>query len=99
MDNDLLKKLAHLKILLKRNGGIAVDITQLVNDRSYARSVLTQAEDCDAEEIVLLALELKDKLGLLRAPSPKPAIVPAKAEEVVKEKPKADAKYIFGTRG
>ena len=30
MDNDLLKKLAHLKILLKRNGGIAVDIINLV---------------------------------------------------------------------
>ena len=99
MDSDLLKKLAHLKILLKRNGGIAVDITQLVNDRSYARSILTQAEDSDAEEIVLLALELKDKLGLLRATPPKPVIAPAKTEDVAKEKPKTAAKYLFGTRG
>ena len=97
MDNELLKKLAHLKILLKRNGGIAVDITQLIADRAYARDLLTKAEDMDSEEIVLLALDLKDKLGLL-APLPASSTAPEKAADG-EEKPKSAQKYVPGTRG
>jgi hypothetical protein len=97
MDNELLKKLAHLKILLKCNGGIAVDITQLGADRAYARDLLTKAEDIDSEEIVLLALDLKDKLGLL-APLPASSTAPEKAADA-EEKPKPRQKYVLGTRG
>jgi hypothetical protein len=97
MDNELLKKLAHLKILLKRNGGIAVDITQLIADPAYARDLLTKAEEIDSEEIVLLALDLKDKLGLL-TPPPAASTAPAKAA-ADEEKPKSAQKYVLGARG
>ena len=96
MDNELLKKLAHLKILLKRNG-IAVDITQLIAVPAYARDLLTQAEELDSEEIVVLALDLKDKLGLL-TPPPAASTAPAKAA-ADEEKPKSAQKYVLGARG
>jgi hypothetical protein len=97
MDNELLKKLAHLKILLKRNGGIAVDITQLIADPAYARDLLTKAEEIDSEEIVLLALDLKDKLGLLKLPPAQPTAPVKVADE--EEKPKPAQKYVLGARG
>lgn len=98
MDNELLKKLAHLKILLKRNGGIAVDITQLIADPAYARDILTKAEEVDSEEIVLLALDLKDKLGLLTPPPAPPTAAP-KVADAAEEKAKPAQKYVLGARG
>ena len=86
--------------MLKRNGGIAVDITRLIADPAYARTVLTRAEEVDSEEIVLLALDLKDKLRLLTpAPVARLTSVPQKTAEAVEDKPKPAQKYVLGTRG
>ncbi len=100
MDGEVLKKLAKLKLLVKRSGGQSIEVSTIISDRQYARNVLTAAEESDNEELILLALELKDALGLL-ATVPEPA--PAEARKPEPEPPSSSDKiagrYMFGARG
>jgi hypothetical protein len=71
MDQELLKTLAHFKIMLKREKGMSVDLEKLLSDAAYGRQILIAAEESDNEALVLLALTLRDKLGhLVAAPAP-----------------------------
>jgi len=91
MDHELLKELAHFKVLLRKAKQHSTDIERLISDPPYAKQVLSLAEEADSEELVLMALDLKDKLGLLPQPG------------VPKVEPVADAeegqKYVKGLRG
>jgi hypothetical protein len=88
MDQEMLKLLAQFRILLKKEKGIHVDFERLAGDPAYARELVKAGEDCDNEVLVMLALQLHEKLGLMAAP--KPAPVPAKAVSA--------EKYKFGAR-
>jgi hypothetical protein len=91
MDQETLKQLAHFKIMLKREKGLQVDLEKLLNDSAYGRQMLSAAEDSDKEELVLLALTLRDKFGHLKvAPAAKP-------EEKKDDKP-PPGKYMHGAR-
>jgi hypothetical protein len=95
MDQALLKELAHFKLLLKKTASHSTDIEKLLSDKAYGKQVLSLAEESDNEELILMALDLKDKLGLL--PQPGKAVETKPAENEVEEKPQD--KYKFGARG
>jgi hypothetical protein len=102
MDQELLKELAHFKVMLKKQTGLSADISKLMTDKAYGLSTLSAAEECDDVDLITLALTLKSKLGLLPQPraqsaAPAPAPAPAAKPEPEPEKPKG--KYVFGTRG
>ena len=95
MEQELLKALAHFKILFKKEKGVPVDLEKMLGDASYGRQVLAQAEESANETLVVLALAIKDKLGYLKVAAATPA-APVAAE---KKPPAADAKkYMYGPR-
>ncbi|MBL8522456.1 MAG: hypothetical protein JNN20_02085 [Betaproteobacteria bacterium] len=96
MDQALLKELAHFKLLLKKTANHSTDIEKLLSDKAYAKQVLSLAEESDNEELIVMALDLKDKLGLLPQPG---KAVEAKPEEEASEEDKNKGKYVFGARG
>jgi hypothetical protein len=93
MDQELLKTLAHFKILLKKEKGLAVDLEKMMQDAAYGRQMLAAAEESDNEALVLSAVTIRDKLGQFKAGAqPKPA-------EEKDKKPDAPAgKYMHGAR-
>ncbi len=94
MDQALLKELAQFKMLFKRTINQTVDIERLIADAPYGKDLLSLAEDSDNETLVLMALSLKDKLGLL--PQPRVAeATPAEGEADAKP----NDKYVRGARG
>ncbi|HEX9390418.1 MAG TPA: hypothetical protein VF928_03805 [Usitatibacteraceae bacterium] len=94
MDQALLKELAQFKMLFKRTINQTVDIERLISDAPYGKDLLSLAEDSDNETLVLMALSLKDKLGLL--PQPRAAeATPAEAGADAKP----NDKYVRGARG
>jgi hypothetical protein len=103
MDHELLKMLAHLRIVAKR-AGLNCDLTRMLQDRAYAREFLDAAMTADNEELVFAALAMQDKMGLIVAapqtaaaaePKPEP-----KPDPTVPVKAGVDAnKYKFGPRG
>lgn len=96
MDQSLLKELAQFKLLLKRATQHSADIERLITDPAYGKEVLSLAEESDNEQLVILALELKDRLGLLPQPggSKSAAVAPAAAPE-----PADTKKYVGSLRG
>jgi hypothetical protein len=100
MEQELLKALAHFKILFRKEKGAPVDLEKMLSDPAYGRQVLAQAEDCDNETLVVLALGIKDKLGYLKVAAAPPAPPgPAAAEKKQPVAAGADAKkYMYGPR-
>jgi hypothetical protein len=97
MDQELLKELAHLKMLLKKQNGTSVDLGKLLSDKTYAAEVLGVAEETDNPPLVMLAIDLKARLGLIPdAPTNAPAAAAPAPEDPDKPPQK---KYVFGTRG
>ncbi len=94
MDQALLRELAQFKMLFRRNTQSAVDIEKLISDPVYGREILTVAENTDDETLVVMALDLKDKLGLL----PQPRAAEAKPAESAVDAKLGD-KYVRGARG
>jgi hypothetical protein len=99
MDQDLLKALAHFKVLLKKEKGMQVDLEKLLRDAAYGRQIMALAEESENETLVFVALSIKDKLGHLKvAPAPAPA-ASAAAEKPQEKKPAAQTgKYFYGPR-
>lgn len=90
MDNEILKKVAKLGILARKQGTTKLDFNRLLTDSAYANLMLSELERCDDEELLLLCLSLKQDLGLLSnmlGNSPKPAAVTN------------STRYMFSTRG
>ncbi len=97
MDQDLLKALAHFKILLKKVKGVQVDLEKLLRDAAYGRQIMALAEESENETLVFVALSIKDKLGHLKV-APAPAAL-APAEKPQDKKPAAPSgKYFYGPR-
>lgn len=97
MDQNALRNLARLKLVARKQFGMDVDVQRMVSDNGYARDMLDRIEQSDDEDTLVLALSMRNDLGLLvsAASEPPPAAVPAAA---VRE-PAAQRKYIGGVRG
>ena len=91
MDQDGLKKLAQFRILMKNEKRVQIDFEKILSDTSYARHNLNLAEDSDNEILVILALSLRQALGLLTPPAPEQG--PEQAAV-----PSNGKKYMFGAR-
>jgi|SRR5690606_32292923 hypothetical protein len=87
--------LARFKLQARRNLDMVVDLVALVEDRHYADVVLRQVEDgAEDEELLLLAIRLRDCLGAQRLPPP--VEVPANDDMAEPRRPVRD--YRFGAR-
>ena len=88
MDQETLKLLAKVKVAARKAVGLDIDVQRLTHDAKYATEVLGKAMQTDNEELVLAAITLQDKFGLLKEAPPEAPSTEA-----------ADAKYKFGARG
>lgn len=94
MDAKLYKLAAQFKIKCKKSG-FDFEIVRFIDDREYARQILSNLDGLEDEETMLLGLVLRDELGFTpaapEAPAPKPAPAP--------EPDPLMGKYRYGARG
>lgn len=90
MDNEILKKVAKLGVLARKQGTTGLDFNRLLTDRLYADHLLSGLEASSDEELLLLCLSLKVDFGIL------PGTVEVRSA-------KADAngstRYLYSSRG
>jgi hypothetical protein len=90
MDQETLKLLAKVKVAARKSVGVDIDIQRLTHDAKYASEVLGKATQSDDESLVLCAITLQDKFGLLKE---------ARSESADASAAVAEDKYKFGARG
>jgi hypothetical protein len=90
MDNDTMILLARFTIQARKLIG-AVDSNLLANDEIYRNSIFQQIDAKAEEELLLLSLTLRNKLGALGTAK--------SAEEPAKNPDNVADKYKFGARG
>ncbi len=89
MDNDTIILLARFTIQARKLIG-AIDSNMLANDEIYRNSIFQQIDAQAEEELLLLSLTLRNKLGSLNKSSV--ATEPVRSDNVTD-------KYKFGARG
>lgn len=92
MDNDTLKLLARFTIQARKIIG-SIDTNLLAKDALYSASIFQKVEELADEELVLLSLTLRQKLGLLEVNNTK------SSPDTEPEPPEDKSKYKFGARG
>jgi len=103
MDNELLTRVARLKVRLRRGRAISLNSQRFFSESAYALAMLDLAEDDDEEEVVILALELRQLMGFL-PPLPVTADAPAATASAAPRAAPASAarpdsgRYRFGPR-
>ena len=70
----------------------SIDSDKLMHDRQYAHDVFLKIDEKGDEELVMLALQLRERLGLMHAESS------GNGAEEPRPKEKTTGKYIYGTR-
>ncbi len=95
-----LASLARFKLLMRQIHKTVVDLTLLSQDLAYRKQVLDQAENTDDENLLLLAIQLRARLGLLTAlPLAEPAPPqPAEAASKSSETPSTEGRYTLSLR-
>jgi hypothetical protein len=94
MDRETLNEMVRLKFDSRKVGGPDIDLVKLAGDATYASEIFSAVEQLPDESLVLLAITLRDKFGLLPA---KPAAAAAEPAEV-KAKPPPSKRYLSGAR-
>lgn len=97
MDRETLNEMVKLKFSARKAGGPEIDLVKLAADAAYADKVFSQVENQEDESLVLLAMTLRDKFGLLSAMPTLPAPASARVEEKTPDEPAA-ARYMSGAR-
>jgi hypothetical protein len=96
MDSETLSEMVKLKFSSRKAGGPDIDLVKLASDTEYAHETFAAIEKLPFESLVLLALTLRVKFGLLDplpgAPASKPESVVAKVEAP------AQQRYMSGAR-
>jgi hypothetical protein len=67
MDRETLNEMVKLKFAARKAGGPEIDLVKLAGDAAYAARILSAIENLPDESLVLLAMTLRDKFGLLAA--------------------------------
>lgn len=93
MDRETLNEMVKLKFGARKAGGPEIDLVKLAADAVYADATLSAVENLPDESLVLLAMTLRDKFGLLAA---QPVAPTAAATPVAEAKPAS--RYILGAR-
>lgn len=95
MDRETLNEMVKFKFALRKAGGPETDLVKLAGDARYADEIFRAAEAVPDEALVLLAMTLRDKFGLLTGLPDMPA-PGAKAPEPESSPPVA--RYMRGAR-
>lgn len=90
MDNEILKKVAKLGVLARKNGMGKLDYNRLLTDSAYANQLLSELEGSNDEELLLLCLSLKVDLVILPGSLHQPE---------AKTKVEDNTRYLFSSRG
>jgi hypothetical protein len=79
LDRETLNEMVKLKFASRKAGGPEVDLVKLAGDATYAARVFSAIENLPDESLVLLAMTLRDKFGLLAAKpqAPEAAVPPS----------------------
>jgi hypothetical protein len=87
MDQETLKMLAKVKVAARKSLGLDIDVQRLTHDAKYAAETLAKATQSDDESLVLVAITLQDRFGLLKD-------APAETGDATDPE-----KYKYGARG
>jgi hypothetical protein len=90
VDNEVLKKVAKLGVLARKNGVVKLDYNRLLTDRGYANQLLSELEANNDEDLLLLCLSLKVDLGILPGNFQTPSAQPISSDQT---------RYLFSSRG
>lgn len=95
MDRETLNEMVKFKFGSRKAGGPDIDLVKLAGDAAYADRVFSAAEKLDDESLVLLALTLRDKFGLLAA---RPHALTNPPAPVADEAEPSQTRYLTGAR-
>ncbi|HQT00239.1 hypothetical protein [Acidovorax sp.] len=99
MDRETLNEMVKLKFASRKAGGPEIDLVKLAADARYADGVFSAVESLPDESLVLLAMTLRDKFGLLAV---RPVMPEETAEPVEAARSEAAAptteRYMLGAR-
>ena len=94
----LIRLLARFKLQLRRLHDRAVDLSALKSDGEYAARILAEVEELtDDEELLVLALQLRERLLERPALPPVPAALPV--PQMPASQMHASRHYRYGARG
>ncbi|MBU0687952.1 MAG: hypothetical protein KJ850_07780 [Gammaproteobacteria bacterium] len=68
LDAATMALLAKVKMLAKKIG-VNVDLVKMGNEKTYAETTLAELSNADDPELVLIAVQLMNQLGLIGMPS------------------------------
>jgi hypothetical protein len=96
MDRETLNEMVRLKFDSRKVGGPDIDLVKLAGDATYAAEIFSAVEQLPDESLVLLAITLRDKFGLLPAKPAPSSVDPSPTHE----KPEAPPpqRYMRGAR-
>jgi hypothetical protein len=95
LDRETLNEMVKLKFGARKAGGPEIDLVKLAADARYADEMFSAVENMADESLVLLAMTLRDKFGLLSAMPAAPANAPVRVEEQEKA---PQSRYLSGAR-
>jgi hypothetical protein len=99
MDRETLNEMVKLKFASRKAGGPEIDLVKLAADARYADGIFGAVESLPDESLVLLAMTLRDKFGLLalRPVMPEVTAEPVDAARSEAPAPTTD-RYMLGAR-
>jgi hypothetical protein len=95
MDSETLSEMVKLKFSSRKAGGPDIDLVKLASDAEYANEKLSAIESLPFESLVLLAMTLRVKFGLLPAMQ---AVVARQAAVVEVKNEAPPQRYMSGAR-
>ncbi len=98
MDRETLNEMVKLKFGARKAGGPEIDLVKLAADAGYADATLSAVENLPDESLVLLAMTLRDKFGLLSAMPAAPGSEHEHARIEEKTEAPAPSRYMSGAR-
>ncbi|MGE5319662.1 MAG: hypothetical protein ACM3KD_05740 [Hyphomicrobiaceae bacterium] len=95
MDRETLNEMVKLKFGTRKAGGPEIDLVKLAADARYADAIFSAVENLPDESLVMLAMTLRDKFGLLATKPQAPASPPSAGGE---RQTAPEARYLSGAR-
>lgn len=94
MDNEQIKLIARLRVLLMKETGEKMDLVKFANDAGYARQVLASATATENEELLVTALRLMQLRGWVTGAAPERAASEPETSRSVEDD--SDKKHYVG---
>jgi len=95
LDSETLSEMVKLKFSSRKAGGPDIDLVKLASDAEYAHATFSAIEKLPFESLVLLAMTLRVKFGLMSVMPTAPAKEPERVEKKDETPPQ---RYMSGAR-